>query len=145
FRDGELIDRGLVIRFDEGASFSGEAVVEFHVHGAPVVVRRLEAALRKHGARLAEPGEFTRRGLVNGALALSDVEALSDLLSAESEAQRQQAVKVVSGELTRWSDVLRERLVRAGALIEVSLDFADEEVPEEVPTEVFDILAEVRD
>lgn len=143
-REGELIDRGLVIRFDEGASFTGEEVVEFQIHGAPVVVRRLEAALRRHGARLAEPGEFTRRGLLNGALALSEVEALSDLLSAETEAQRQQAMRVVSGELTRWTEKLRERLVRAGALIEVSLDFADEEVPEEVPPEVFDLLAEVR-
>lgn len=127
--DGELIDRGLVIRFEEEASFTGEQVVEFHIHGAPVVVRRLEAALRRHGGRLAEPGEFTRRGLLNGSLALSEVEALSDLLSAESEAQRQQAMRVVSGELARWTEKLREQLVRAGALIEVSLDFADEEVP----------------
>lgn len=144
-RDGELIDRGLVIRFDEGASFTGEEVVEFQIHGAPVVVRRLELALRRHGARLAEPGEFTRRGLLSGAIALSEVEALSDLLSAESEAQRQQAMRVVSGELTRWTESLRGRLVRAGALIEVSLDFADEEVPEDVPAEVFDLLNGVRE
>lgn len=143
-KDGELIDRGLVIRFDEGASFTGEPVVEFHLHGAPVIVRRLEAALRKRGARLAEAGEFTRRALLNGSLALSEVEALSDLLSAESEAQRQQAMKIVSGDLARWTANLREHLVRAGALIEASLDFADEEVPEEVPAEVFDLLAQVR-
>ncbi|WP_415391908.1 tRNA uridine-5-carboxymethylaminomethyl(34) synthesis GTPase MnmE [Paracoccus sp. SJTW-4] len=143
-RDGDLIDRALVIRFEEGASFTGEAVVEFQLHGAPVVVRRLEAALRARGARLAEAGEFTRRGLLNGALALSEVEALSDLLAAESEAQRQQAMRVVSGELARWAEGLRERLVRAGALIEVSLDFADEEVPDEVPDEVFELLDSVR-
>lgn len=143
-RDGELIDRGLVIRFDAGASFTGEAVVEFQLHGAPVVVRRLQQALRARGARLAEAGEFARRGLLNGALALSEVEALSDLLAAESEAQRQQAMRVVSGELARWAEGLRERLVRAGALIEVSLDFADEEVPDEVPDEVFELLDSVR-
>lgn len=143
-RDGDLIDRALVIRFDEGASFTGEAVVEFQLHGAPVVVRRLEAALRNRGARLAEAGEFTRRGLLGGALALSEVEALSDLLAAESERQRQQAMRVVSGELARWTETLRERLVRAGALIEVSLDFADEDVPDEVPGEVFKLLALVR-
>lgn len=143
-RDGDVIDRALVIRFDEGASFTGEEVVEFQLHGAPVVVRRLEAALRARGARLAEAGEFTRRGLLNGALALSEVEALSDLLAAESEAQRQQAMRVVSGELARWAEGLRERLVRAGALIEVSLDFADEEVPDEVPDEVFELLESVR-
>lgn len=143
-RDGDLIDRALVIRFDEGASFTGESVVEFQLHGAPVVVRRLQEALRARGARLAEAGEFTRRGLLNGALALSEVEALSDLLAAESEAQRQQAMRVVSGELARWAEGLRERLVRAGALIEVSLDFADEEVPDEVPDEVFELLHSVR-
>lgn len=143
-RDGDLIDRALVIRFDEGASFTGETVVEFQLHGAPVVVRRLEAALRNRGARLAEAGEFTRRGLLGGALALSEVEALSDLLAAESERQRQQAMRVVSGELARWTETLRERLVRAGALIEVSLDFADEDVPDEVPGEVFKLLALVR-
>lgn len=143
-RDGDLIDRALVIRFDEGASFTGEAVVEFQLHGAPVVVRRLEAALRNRGARLAEAGEFTRRGFLGGALALSEVEALSDLLAAESERQRQQAMRIVSGELARWTETLRERLVRAGALIEVSLDFADEDVPDEVPGEVFELLALVR-
>ena len=143
-RDGEQIDRALVIRFEEGSSFTGEPVVEFHLHGAPVIVRRLESALRDHGARLAEAGEFTRRALLNGSLALSEVEALSDLLSAESEAQRQQAMKIVSGDLARWTGMLRDRLVRAGALIEASLDFADEDVPEEVPAEVFDLLARVR-
>ena len=75
-RDGEQIDRALVIRFEEGSSFTGEPVVEFHLHGAPVIVRRLERALRDHGARLAEAGEFTRRALLNGSLALSEVEAL---------------------------------------------------------------------
>lgn len=143
-RDGEQIDRALVIRFEEGSSFTGEPVVEFHLHGAPVIVRRLERALRDHGARLAEAGEFTRRALLNGSLALSEVEALSDLLSAESEAQRQQAMKIVSGDLARWTGMLRDQLVRAGALIEASLDFADEDVPEEVPAEVFDLLARVR-
>lgn len=143
-RDDALIDQGLVIRFEQGASFTGEDVVEFQIHGAPVVVRRLEAALRRHGARQAQPGEFTRRGLLSGAIPLSGVEALSDLLAAETEAQRQQAMRVVSGELAQWADRLRDKLVRAGALIEVSLDFADEEVPEDVPAEVFELLAEVR-
>ena len=146
FRDnGELIDKGLVLRFDERASFTGEAVVEFHTHGAPVVVRRLERALADRGARLAEPGEFTRRGFLNGTIPLSAAEALSDLLAAEGEAQRVQAMRVVAGELTQWVDRLRAKLVRAGAFIEVSLDFADEEVPETVPAEVFELLAEVRE
>lgn len=142
-RDGELIDSALVIRFDAGASFTGEEVVEFHLHGAPVVVRRLQTALRARGARLAEPGEFTRRGFLNGVIALSGAEALSDLLAAETEAQRSQAMRVVSGDLQRWADGLRARLIRAGALIEATLDFADEDVPEDIPDEVHDLLATV--
>lgn len=142
--DGELIDRGLVIRFDEGASFTGEDVVEFHLHGAPVVVRRLERALARRGARMAEAGEFTRRGFLNGMVALSDAEGLADLLAAETESQRQQAMRVVGGELAAWAEALRKRLIRAGALVEASLDFADEEVPETVPAEVRVLLGEVR-
>ncbi|KGJ15063.1 tRNA uridine-5-carboxymethylaminomethyl(34) synthesis GTPase MnmE [Paracoccus sanguinis] len=143
-RDEGLIDEALVLRFDAGASFTGDEVVEFQLHGAPVIVRRLQAALSARGARLAEAGEFTRRSFLNGTMALSGVEALSDLLAAETEAQRVQAMRVVSGELAAWTAALREKLIRAGALIEASLDFADEEVPEDVPPEVFELLAEVR-
>lgn len=143
--DGELIDRGLVIRFEAGASFTGEEVVEFHLHGAPVIVRRLERALSSRGARLAEAGEFTRRGFLNGVIALSEAEGLADLLAAETEAQRQQAMRIVGGDLVVWADSLRQLLVRAGALVEASLDFADEEVPDEVPQEVGALLVEVRE
>lgn len=143
-RDRDVIDQALVVRFDVGASFTGEAVVEFHLHGAPVIVRRLEAALAARGARLAEAGEFTRRGFLNGTIALSEAEALADLLAAESEAQRQQAMRVVAGDMAAWADDLRARLVRAGALVEASLDFADEEVPEDIPAEVFELLEVVR-
>ncbi|WP_134724946.1 tRNA uridine-5-carboxymethylaminomethyl(34) synthesis GTPase MnmE [Paracoccus luteus] len=144
-RDGEVIDQALVIRFDAGASFTGEDVVEFQLHGAPVVVRRLQSALRTRGARLAEAGEFTRRGFLNGCITLSAAEALADLLAAETESQRRQAMQVAGGALDRWAGTVRARLVRAGALVEVTLDFADEEVPEEVPGEAFDLLASVRD
>lgn len=144
-RDGEIIDSAMVIRFAAGASFTGEDVVEFHLHGAPVIVRRLEAALQSRGARLAQPGEFSRRAFLNGRMELSSVEALADLLTAETEAQRRQAMRVVSGELSAWALDLRVKLVRAGALIEASLDFADEEVPDAVPAEVATLLAEVRD
>ncbi|WP_112873097.1 tRNA uridine-5-carboxymethylaminomethyl(34) synthesis GTPase MnmE [Paracoccus endophyticus] len=142
--DGEMIDRALVIRFESGASFTGEEVVEFHLHGAPVIVRRLHAALRDRGARMAEAGEFTRRAFLNGRLTLSEAEALSDLLAAETESQRRQAMQVAAGDLRRWASGLRTRLIRAGALIEVTLDFADEDVPEDVPGEVFDLLGSVR-
>ena len=139
-RDGDdLIDRALVIRFDENHSFTGEDVAEFHLHGAPVIANRLSQALLTRGARRAEAGEFTRRAFLNGRINLAEAEGFADLLSAETEAQRKLAIRNAEGELGQVVDALRARLIRAGALIEASIDFADEEVPEEVPQEVFAI------
>lgn len=139
-RDGDdLIDRALVIRFDENHSFTGEDVAEFHLHGAPVIANRLSQALLSRGARRAEAGEFTRRAFLNGRINLAEAEGFADLLSAETEAQRKLAIRNAEGELGQVVDALRARLIRAGALIEASIDFADEEVPEEVPEEVFEI------
>lgn len=141
----ELLDEGLVMRFDEGNSFTGEPVVELHLHGAPVVVRRVCAALAFRGAREAEAGEFTRRAFLSGRINLSEVEGLGDLLEAETEAQRKLAARSVSGEMGKLVERWRSALIRAGALVEASVDFADEEVPDEVPSEVYDILYDLKD
>ena len=144
-RDGDrLIDRALVVRFNAGASFTGEDVVEFHLHGAPIVARLLQAALLARGSRPALPGEFTQRGFLNGKLDLSEAEALSDLLAAETESQHRLAMQVADGALHDWAAGLRALLVRAGALVAASIDFADEEVPDAVPAEVFESLRTVR-
>ena len=144
-RDGDrLIDRALLVRFEAGASFTGEEVVEFHLHGAPIISRLLQGALLARGSRPAMPGEFTQRGFLNGQLNLSEAEALSDLLAAETEAQHRLAMQVADGALHGWAADLRAQLVRAGALISASIDFADEDVPDAVPGEVFDILSAVR-
>ncbi len=143
--DGDtLLDRALVIWFEDGRSFTGEQVVELHLHGAPVIVRRVLALLKENGARAAEAGEFTRRAFLNGRMDLSEVEGLADLLEAETEAQRKLALQMANGELGRKVAQWREGLIRAGALIEVSVDFADEEVPEDIPSEVFSILENLR-
>lgn len=145
-RDGDdLIDRALVIRFDENHSFTGENVAEFHLHGAPVIANRLVQALLARGARRAEAGEFTRRAFLNGRINLAEAEGFADLLSAETEAQRKLAIRNAEGELGQIVDGLRTGLIRAGALIEASIDFADEEVPEDVPAEVFDITSKISD
>lgn len=141
---GEVLDEVLVFRNDQGASFTGEESSEFHLHGAPVVVRRVAEALQRAGARRAEAGEFTRRAFLSGRMSLVEIEALGDLLSAETEAQRRQAVRVTSGELDRKAALWRELLVRAGALIEASVDFADEDVPDDVPAEAFEAIEELR-
>jgi len=143
---GERIDEALVLYFPEGASFTGEPVLELQTHGSPAVV---SAVLRRLGAlpglRAADPGEFTRRALGNGRLDLTQVEALADLLDSETEAQRRQAMRVFSGSLGARCAEWRAALVRALALLEVTIDFADEEVPVDVFPEVRSLLTSVRD
>ena len=139
-----LIDTGLVLCFPAPASFTGEDVAEFQVHGSMAVVAAVLAALAaRPGFRMAEAGEFTRRALENGRLDLTAVEALGDLIEAETEAQRRQAVAQMDGRLRALADGWRVRLVRAAALIEATIDFADEEVPVDVAPEVLDLIARV--
>lgn len=138
---GELLDEALVLCFAEGASFTGEAVVELHVHGGPAVVGAVLRALSMQpGLRLAEPGEFTRRALENGVLDLAQVEGLADLIDAETEAQRRQAVRVLSGAVGDRVERWRRDLIRAGALLEATIDFADEDVPVDVSPEVLALI-----
>lgn len=139
--EGELIDEALVLVFERGASFTGEDVAEFHVHGSVAVVRRLESVLaRSQNCRLADPGEFTRRALENGRLDLTQVEGLADLISAETEAQLRQAQRALGGEFGRKVEAWREQLVQAAALIEASIDFSDEDLPESLAVEARAIL-----
>jgi tRNA modification GTPase len=124
-------------------------VAELHVHGSPAVVAALLRELGQlPGLRLAEPGEFTRRALESERLDLAQVEGLADLLDAETEAQRRQALRVLSGDLGRRAEGWRRALVRAAALLEATIDFADEEVPTDVTPEVTALvdatLAELR-
>ena len=139
--DGDFIDEALVLVFEEGASFTGERVSEFHVHGSVAVI---QALLRTLGElpelRLAEPGEFTRRALVNERLDLSQVEALGDLIDAETEQQRQFALRLLTGALGERVAGWRERVLRALALLEATIDFADEDVPIDVSGEVKSLL-----
>lgn len=126
---GEMLDSGLVLVFAAGASFTGEDVVELMVHGALATVSAIETCLAEdHGLRLAEPGEFTRRALENGVLDLTQVEGLSDLLEAETESQRRQALRVLDGAIGALVAGWRDPLVKAAALVEVSIDFVEEDV-----------------
>ena len=142
---GEVLDEALVLCFTEKASFTGEETVELQTHGSVAVVNALLAELgRFDGLRLAEPGEFTRRALANGRLDLAQVEGLADLIASETEAQRQQALRLFSGGLGELAAHWRERLIRASALLTVTIDFADEEVPVDVSPEVLELIAEVQ-
>lgn len=142
--NGVELDRAVVLVFEQGESFTGEPTVEFHLHGSLAVVQSVMRALScMAGLRMAEPGEFTRRALENGRLDLAQVEGLADLIDAETEAQRRQALRVLSGEIGRRADVWRQKLIRAAALIEATIDFADEDVPVDVTPEVMELTQDV--
>jgi len=144
-RDKDLvIDEALVIAFAEGASFTGEQAAEFHVHGSLAVIQAVGALLGgMPGLRQAEPGEFTRRALENGLLDINQVEGLADLIDAETEAQRRQAVQVLSGVVGQRAEGWRSALIRAAALIEATIDFGDEDIPTDVRPEVRGLLGKV--
>ncbi|MEO9460985.1 MAG: tRNA uridine-5-carboxymethylaminomethyl(34) synthesis GTPase MnmE [Lentilitoribacter sp.] len=144
-RSGEALDKALVLCFDGPHSFTGEDVVELHLHGSIAVVQSVLRVLGDSSlARLAEPGEFTRRALENGKMDLAQVEGLADLIESETEAQRKQALRVVSGHLGQLVERWRSSLIRAAALIEATIDFADEDVPVDVSPEVNELLNVVK-
>ncbi len=139
---GTPIDDGLVLWFPAPHSYTGEDVVEFHVHGGPAVIAALLGALGGlPGLRLAEPGEFTRRAFLNGKMDLTAAEGIADLVAAETEAQRRQALRQAEGELARLYDGWRERLIRSLAHLEAYIDFPDEEIPPQAATALHDELA----
>lgn len=151
FRDpagGATIDRGVALWFAAPASYTGEDVAELHVHGGPAVVAAMLAALaRIDGLRPAEAGEFTRRAFANGKLDLTQVEALADLIAADTEAQRRQAQRQLEGALGALYGGWRARLVRALAHLEAAIDFPEEDLPPSMVaalgTDLGDLAAEI--
>jgi tRNA modification GTPase len=144
FRDaqGEAIDRGLLLWFEAPHSFSGEDIAEFHVHGGRAVVdAMLDALSAVDGLRPAEAGEFTRRAVENGKLDLTQAEALADLIDAQTDAQRRQALGQYGGALAALYEGWSARLTRAVGLTEAVLDFPDEEVPDDILNTVREIVA----
>lgn len=126
---GEALDQALVLWTPGPASFTGEDSAELSVHGGPAVIDAITGVLMQHGARPAEPGEFSRRAFTNGKLDLLQAEAVADLVDAESETQRRQALGQLQGRTSRLYDGWRIRLVEALALIEAEIDFPDEDLP----------------
>jgi tRNA modification GTPase len=127
-RDGELLDRALLLCFQGPRTATGEDLVELHLHGGRAVVRAVEDALGAlPGMRLAEPGEFTRRALMHGRIDLSQAEGLGDLLMAETEAQRRAAVRSAEGAVRREVEGWTDRLLGLSARVEAVLDHGDED------------------
>jgi len=144
--DGAPLDDGLALRFPGPGSYTGEDVVELHVHGGPAVIAAvLDALGRQPGLRLAAPGEFTRRAVLAGKMDLTEAEGLLDLIEAETEAQRRQALRQAEGALGALYDGWRRRLVAALAHLEAVIDFPDEDLPHETETELRRDLAGLRE
>ncbi|PTW63266.1 tRNA modification GTPase trmE [Breoghania corrubedonensis] len=145
--DGSVLDEALVIVFEGPASFTGEDAAEFHLHGGRAVVAAVLRVLETFdGVAAAEPGAFARRAFEAGRLDLTEVEGLGDLVQAETEAQRRQALRQMGGELGALYDHWRATLVRCRAMIEAELDFADEDdVPGTVSDSIWDDVIRIRD
>ena len=125
---GERLDEVLATIFDHGKSFTGEESVELACHGSPYIQQLLLQRLVEVGCRLAEPGEFTKRAFLNGRLDLSQAEAVADLIAAQSKQAHQVALQQLRGRFSSELQQLREQLIKFAALIELELDFAEEDV-----------------
>ena len=128
----ELIDEGIIIWFPGPESYTGEDMAEFHVHGGKAIVLALQNELSKiENFRLAEPGEFTKIAFQNGKINLLKAESIGDLISAETEMQRLQAVKIMEGKSAEKFDDLREKLLKILSFVEAKIDFPEEDLPDE--------------
>ena len=142
---GAHLDHALTLRFVAPQSFTGEDVLELHLHGGRAVVAAAEAQLASFGSRLAEPGEFTMRAHLNGRIDLIETERLADLIEADTEAQRRFAASDRGRRNAELYEAWRARLIDAWALLEASLDFADEDdAPIDVADEVSSMIASLR-
>lgn len=140
----DILDHAMVVWFKAPASFTGEDCVEYHIHGGPSVVQSVLAALgRIDDFRLAEPGEFTRRAFENGKMDLTSAEAIADLIHAETEEQRRQALRQMSGSLEKIYEDWKERLARLLALMEADLDFSDQDLPDDILLKVRPNLSDI--
>lgn len=141
---GEAIDQALVLWFPGPESFTGEDVAEFHVHGGPAVIAAvMDALLGLPGLRLSEPGEFTRRAFEHGKLDLTEAEGLADLVDAETEGQRRQALRQLQGGLKHIYEGWRADLLSAIALVEADIDFPDEDLPQGLSSRAADHIADL--
>ena len=128
----ELIDEGIIIWFPGPESYTGEDMAEFHVHGGKAVVMAVQEAISNiENCKLAEPGEFTKLAFQNGKINLLKAESIADLISAETEIQRKQAVKIMKGKSSEKFNELREKLLKILSFVEAKIDFPEEDLPEE--------------
>jgi len=144
-KDNSILDEALIIRFAKGASFTDEASAEIHCHGGPAVVSAILTSLSHTlHLRLADPGEFTRRAFDNGRLDLVQIEGLAGLIASETEAQRRAAIRQSDGSLGRMIREWSSDLTKSCALLEATIDFADEDIPDSTYDAVSDKVFHVK-
>ena len=133
----ELIDEGVLLWFPGPNSYTGEDLAEFHVHGSRAVINALHSTISKiENCRLAEPGEFTKRAFQNGKINLIEAESIADLITSETEIQRKQALKIMSGQSSDQFNSWREKLLKILSHIEAKIDFPDEDLPKDILTNI---------
>jgi len=142
---GEVIDQAIVLYFPAPHSFTGEDCVELHVHGSRAILDRLYGLFIDLGLKLAEPGEFSRRAVENGKIDLTQAEGIADLVDAETQAQRQQALTQLDGGLRRRYEAWRTDLVGLLARLEVYIDFPDEDLPDDLSRGILARIEGLRD
>jgi len=142
----ELIDEGIILWFPGPQSYTGEDMVEFHVHGSKAVVAAIQSSISQvKDCRLAEPGEFTKLAFQNGKINLLKAESIADLISSETEIQRKQAIKIMNGKSSNIFNKLREKLLKILSHIEAKIDFPDENLPKDILNNIKKISKEVLD
>jgi len=140
----ELIDEGIILWFPGPDSYTGEDMAEFHIHGSKAVIDALHSSISQiENCRLAEPGEFTKLAFQNGKINLLKAESIADLISAETEIQRQQAVKIMDGQSSETFNNLRTKLLKILSNIEAKIDFPDEDLPQDILNNTKKISSEV--
>jgi len=133
----ELIDEGVIIWFPGPHSYTGEDLAEFHVHGSRAVINAMHSSISKiKNCRIAEPGEFTKRAFQNGKINLLKAESVADLISSETEIQRKQALKIMSGKSSDKFNSWRKKLLKILSHIEAKIDFPDEDLPNDIISEI---------
>jgi tRNA modification GTPase len=133
----ELIDEGIILWFPGPESYTGEDMAEIQVHGSKAVIEALHTSISKiENCRLAEPGEFTKLAFQNGKINLLKAESVADLISSETEIQRQQAIKIMNGKSADQFNFLREKLLNILSHVEAKIDFPDEDLPDDILKEI---------
>ena len=140
---GEELDEGILIYYKAPHSYTGEDMVELNLHGNPRILQRAVELFLKAGARLAEPGEFTKRAFLNGKLDLTQAEAVAELISAKTELARKVALKQLHGELSKYIRPLRDTLLELLAYVEADIEFAEEDIPTLTKEQVLEMVDKV--